>query len=73
MVQFFGTGAHPASCPVGTRASFPGVKWPEHGADNISISALDKNVEDYTSIPPYVFMEWCLVKYRIRLNGMVLS
>jgi hypothetical protein len=23
-----------------------------------------KNVWSYTSSPPYVFMEWCLVKYR---------
>jgi hypothetical protein len=44
-----GSGPHPASSPVGTRGSFPGVKaagawsWP---------------------LPQYVFMTWCLVKYR---------
>jgi hypothetical protein len=30
-----------------------------------------KNPWTYTSIPPYVFMAWYLVKYRIRLHGMV--
>jgi len=32
-----------------------------------------KNAWSYTSIPPYVFMAWCLVKYRVRIHGMVLS
>jgi hypothetical protein len=30
-----GPGAHPASCTVGT-GSFPGLKWPERGADHRS-------------------------------------
>jgi hypothetical protein len=29
-----GSGAHPASCPMGTRGSFPGVKRPEREADH---------------------------------------
>jgi len=27
----------------------------------------------YTSTSPYIFMELCLVKYNIRLHGMVFS
>jgi hypothetical protein len=29
-----GSGAHPASCPMGTRGSFPGVKRPGREADH---------------------------------------
>jgi len=36
-------------------------------------SANVKNEWSYTSTPTYVFMAWCLVKYRIRLHGVVLS
>jgi hypothetical protein len=28
------SGAHPASYPMGTRCSFPGVKWPGREADH---------------------------------------
>jgi len=30
-------------------------------------------VASYTSTPPYVFMTWCLVKHRIRPNGLYLG
>jgi hypothetical protein len=29
-----GSGAHPASCPVGTGGCFPGVKWPGSDLDH---------------------------------------
>jgi len=32
-----------------------------------------KNMWSYTSTSPYIFMELCLVKYNIRLHGMVFS
>jgi hypothetical protein len=31
------------------------------------------NAWSYTSIPPYVFMEWCVATYSIRLPGVILS
>jgi len=47
------------------------VKWLGHEADHSPpSSAKVKDVMNYTSIPPYVFMAWCLVKYRIHLYGM---
>jgi hypothetical protein len=31
-------------------------------------SAEVKNAWSYTSTPPYAFIAWCLIKYRIRLQ-----
>jgi len=45
-----GSGAHPASCPLGTRGSYPRVKCPGHG--------------DVPLFPQYVFMVQCLVKHK---------
>jgi hypothetical protein len=57
-----GSGTHPASYPMGTRGSFPGVKRPGREADHPPPSSAEvKNAWSYTSIPP------------IRLHGMVLS
>jgi hypothetical protein len=57
-----GSGAHPASYPMGARGSFPGVKRPGREADHSPpTSAEVKNVLSYTSTPP------------IRLHGLVLS
>jgi hypothetical protein len=56
-----GSGAHPASYPMGTRGSFPGVKRPEHEVDHSPPSSAEiKNAWSYTSTPP------------IRLHGVVL-
>jgi len=50
------------------------VKQPEHEADHSpTYSAKDKNAWSYNSISSYIFMAWCLVKYSIHLNGMVLT
>jgi len=63
-----GSGAHPASYPVGTGALSPGVKWPECEADHWPpFSAKVKNAWSYASIPPYIFLVW------IHLHGVVLS
>jgi hypothetical protein len=57
-----GSGAHPASYPVGTRGSLPGVKRPGREADHSSPSSAEvKECVEYTSTPP------------IRLHGVVLS
>jgi hypothetical protein len=46
------SGAHPASYPMGTRGSFPGVKRPGREADHSPpYSAEVKNVWSYTSTP----------------------
>jgi hypothetical protein len=64
-----GSGAQPASSPMGTRGSFPGAKaawvwsWP---LTNISCRGQIMS----GAIPPfphYAFMAWCLVKAQGRL------
>jgi hypothetical protein len=60
-----GSGAHPASYPMGTRGFSLGVKRPERKADHSPPSSAEvKNAWSYTSTPQYVFMAWCLVKQR---------
>jgi hypothetical protein len=50
----------------------PWVKRPGREADHSTpYSAEVKNVWSYTSTAPYVFMSWCLVKYRTRLHGVL--
>jgi hypothetical protein len=57
-----GSGAHPASCPVGVRGSFPGVKRQGCETDLSPPSSAEvKNAWSYTSTSP------------IRLHGVVLS
>jgi hypothetical protein len=61
-----GSGAHPASYPMGTRSSFPEVKaavassWPL-----TSISCRAQRMRGaIPPLPEYVFTVWCLVKHR---------
>jgi hypothetical protein len=57
-----GSGAHPASYPMGTRGSFPGVKRPGVKlTTHLHLVPRSKNEGNYTSTPP------------IRVNGWVLS
>jgi hypothetical protein len=52
-----GSGAHPASYPMGTGALSPGVKWPGREADHSpQTNAEVKKTWIYTSTPPYAFM-----------------
>jgi hypothetical protein len=54
-----GSGPHPASHPMDTGGSFPGIKQPEHDAGNSSPSnATVMNAWRYISTYPYVFMAW---------------
>jgi hypothetical protein len=56
------------------RALTPVAKRLGREADHSPPSSADvKNAWRYTSIPPYVSMEWCLIKDRIRLHGVELS
>jgi hypothetical protein len=58
-----GSGAHPASYPIGAKGSFPGVKRPGREADHsLQPSAEVKNAWSYTSTPQYAFMALCSVK-----------
>jgi hypothetical protein len=60
-----GSGAHPASYPMGTRGSYPGGKAAGREADHSPPSSAEvKNAWSYTSTPQYAFMAWCLVKHR---------
>jgi hypothetical protein len=57
-----GSGAHPASYPMATRGSFPGVRRPGCEADHSPPSSAEvKNAWSYTSTLP------------IRLHGVMLS
>jgi hypothetical protein len=59
-----GSGAHPASYPMGARGPSLGIKWPRHEADlSPSSGAEVKNECSYTSTPLYVNMAWCFVKH----------
>jgi hypothetical protein len=58
-----GSGAHPASYPTGTGGSFPRSKAAEAYHSPPSNAEVE-NAWSYTSTPPYVYMAWCLVKYR---------
>jgi len=52
----------------------PGVKWPGREADHSPQSSAEaKNAWSYNSVPSYVSMGWCLVRYRLRFHGVVLS
>jgi hypothetical protein len=55
-----GVVKHPASYPMGTRDSFPGVKRSGREADQSPPSSAEvKNAWSYTSTLQYVFMAWC--------------
>jgi hypothetical protein len=52
-----GFGAHPLSFPVVTRYSYPGVE--QQGQE----------WWNYTSVPPYIFMAWCIIKHKDNLTN----
>jgi hypothetical protein len=59
-----GSGAHPASYPMGNRGSFPGGNRPgrEAGHSPPSSAEVKEWVELYLHSPKYAFMAWCSVK-----------
>jgi hypothetical protein len=58
-----GSGAHPASYPMGNKCSFSGVKRPGREADHSPPSSAEVNSAwTYTSTPQYTFMAWRSVK-----------
>jgi hypothetical protein len=51
-----------------------GLKRPRREADHTPPSSAGvKDALNYTSIPPHIFMSWCLIKHMVRLPGAVLS
>jgi hypothetical protein len=62
-----GSGAHPASYPMGTKGSFLGGNAAGREAD-LRLMPRSKNVWSYISTPPYAFMAWYLVKHRDRFT-----
>jgi hypothetical protein len=52
-----GSEAHPASYPIVTGSTFPGVKRPAREADHSPPTSADvKKTWVYTSTPTYIFM-----------------
>jgi hypothetical protein len=60
----------PAQLPI---KWIPGALAPGGKADHSSPSSADVNAWSYTSIPPYVFMAWYLIKQEVCLHAAVLS
>jgi hypothetical protein len=60
-----GPSQHLVLWAVGNGGLFPGNERAGHEADHMSPSgAKVKNAWNSTSILPYVFMAWCLIKHR---------
>jgi hypothetical protein len=59
-----GSGAHPASYPMGTRGSFPGGKAAGSWSWHLHLLSRSRNEWSYTSTSQYAFMALCLVKHR---------
>jgi hypothetical protein len=57
------SGAHPASYPMGTRGSFPGMKLTTH----IHLVPRSRLRGAIPPLPHYAFMAWCSVKARKQL------
>jgi hypothetical protein len=57
-----GSGAHPASYPMGTRGSFHGVERPGREADHFHLVSRPRMRGTVTPPPEYASMAWCSVK-----------
>jgi hypothetical protein len=67
----FATVSRPSMGPTQPPSQWVlGAKPPGCEADHSSPSSAEvKNAWSYTSIPPYVFMVWCLIKHRMDKHG----
>jgi hypothetical protein len=63
-----GSGTHPASYPVGTGALSPAVKRSGRETDHSPPCSAEVKMRGAISTPHYVFMAWCLVKYRVTIG-----
>jgi hypothetical protein len=58
-----GSGAHPASCPMGTWGSYPRSRTTGSWSWPLTPSSAEvNNARSYASTPQYVFIAWCLIK-----------
>jgi len=63
------SGEHPTSCLVDGGVSCPGGVAIVCKADRSPTPSADvKSAWNYIPTPPYIFMAWCFVKYRIHLH-----
>jgi hypothetical protein len=62
-----GSGAHPASYPMGARGSFPGGKADGAWSWPVASISVEVNAWSYTSTPQYAFVAWCWVKVQGQL------
>jgi hypothetical protein len=62
-----GSGAYPASYPIDTVGYFHGDKTVGSRRRPFSIQYRGQEWWSYTSVPPYVFIVWCLIKHRDNL------
>jgi hypothetical protein len=61
--------SHPASYPMGTGVSFPGLRRPRGEVDRSPpASAVVKNGGAIPPLPYYVFKVWCLIKLYLYLR-----
>jgi hypothetical protein len=58
-----GSGAHPASYPMGIGDLSLGLRRPGRESDHSTPSSAEVNVWSYTSTPQYVFMAWYVAKH----------
>jgi hypothetical protein len=56
-----GSGAHPASYPIGIWPPFRGIKQPGRKADLSSPSSAETMNESFPSTLSYVVISWCLI------------
>jgi hypothetical protein len=66
------TRAHPSCCPMGISDFIPGVNRQRRETDHPPPSSAEvKNMWSYISIPPYVFILWCLIKHKGKFTSTV--
>ena len=64
-----GLGSIQPPIPCIPRTSSPGVKRSKHEVDHSPPSGTEvKNASSYTSIPPYAFIPWSLIKHTDKFN-----
>jgi hypothetical protein len=75
VIDIFATASRPALGPTQPPVQWlPGIKWPGREADQLPPSSSNvKYAWNYTFTYPCVLMAWCLIKYSICLDGVVLS
>jgi hypothetical protein len=66
------SGAHPASCLMGTAGSFPAGKAVESEKLSTHLRKLRMR-RDIPPLPQYAFIAWCLIKHRDNFNFFIFT